>query len=158
MRAIILSCAALSFVTPAWSQESSATRQGIEKFVAGFAEQYSKQDATVLASEFTKDAVRVAPGTTAVGPQAIEDVFRTQFKVGFNHLDLTVDQVSPLGADAAITTGKYRATGQGQSGPLRAEGLWSEVEVREGGGWKIRALTVVPNPPPQSPATSGTSK
>jgi ketosteroid isomerase-like protein len=109
-----------------------------------------------VASEFTKDAVRVAPG--AFGPQAIEEIFKTQFKVGFNHIDLTVDQVSPLGTDAAITVGKHHVIGQGQSGPLRADGPWSEVEVREGGVWKFRALTIVKNPPPQSPAPSGTNR
>jgi uncharacterized protein (TIGR02246 family) len=143
--------AAICLVTSASAQQADEnTRHEIEQFVARFAEHYNKQDAAFLASEFAKDAVRVSSGAAAVGRQAIEEIFKTQFKIGFNHIDLTVDQVSPLGTDAAVTIGKYQATGQGQSGPLKVDGLWSEVEVREGGAWKIRVLTVVPNPPPPS--------
>jgi uncharacterized protein (TIGR02246 family) len=108
--------------------------------VATFTERYNKQDAAAIASMFTKDAVRVSSAATAVsaGPQAIEETFKTQFAAGFNHIDLIVNQVLPLGTDAAITIGEYRATG----GPLKENGHWTEVEVREGGVWKIRLLTV----------------
>jgi hypothetical protein len=61
-----------------------------------------------------------------------------------------IDQVSPLGVDAAITIGKYQLTGQGQSGPLKVDGRWSEVDVREGGVWKIRLLTVTPKIEPKA--------
>jgi lipoprotein-anchoring transpeptidase ErfK/SrfK len=93
---------------------------------------------------FTKDAVRVTSGVSAasVGPQAIEETFKTQFKGGFRHIDLVIDQVSPFGTDAAITVGAYQITGQGQGGPLKVDGRWTEVEVREGGVWKIRLSTV----------------
>jgi hypothetical protein len=46
--------------------------------------------------------------------------------------------VLPVEPDAAITIGEYRATG----GPFKENGHWTEVEVREGGVWKIRLLTV----------------
>jgi uncharacterized protein (TIGR02246 family) len=120
------------------------TRQQIEQMVVTFTERYNKQDAAGIATMFTKDAVRVSSAAPAVGPQAIEEIFKAQFKAGYNHIDETVDQVSPLGDDAAITIGEYHATGQGQSGPLKVEGRWTEVEVRDGGEWKIRLLTVVP--------------
>jgi hypothetical protein len=57
---------------------------------------------------------------------------------------LVVDQVSPLGADAAVTMGKYQLTGQDRSGPLKMDGHWSEVEAREGGVWKIRLFDGYP--------------
>jgi len=76
--------------------------------------------------------------------------FNTQFKTGFAHIELMVDQVSPLGADAAVTIGKYHLTGQERSGPLKVDGHWSEVEVREGGVWKIRLLTVTPKTEPKA--------
>ena len=76
--------------------------------------------------------------------------FNTQFKAGLAHIELVVDQVSPLGADAAVTIGKYQLTGQGRSGPLKMDGHWSEVEVREGGVWKIRLLTVTPKTAPNA--------
>ena len=80
----------------------------------------------------------------SVGPQAIEKIFKTQFESGFRHIDLVIDQVSPFGTDAAITVGRYEITGRGQGGPLKVDGRWTELEVREGGVWKIRHSAVVP--------------
>jgi uncharacterized protein (TIGR02246 family) len=121
-------------------------RRQIEQLAATFSERYNKQDAGALANLFTKDAVRVTSGVSApsVGPQAIEKTFKTQFESGFRHIDLVVDQVSPFGTDAAITVGRYEITGRGQDGPLKVDGRWTEVEVPEGGVWKIRHSTVVP--------------
>jgi uncharacterized protein (TIGR02246 family) len=122
------------------------TRRQIEQLAATFSERYNKQDAGALANMFTKDAERVTSGNNApsVGPQAIEKIFKTQFESGFRHIDLVVDQVSPFGTDAAITVGRYEITGRGQDGPLKVDGRWTEVEVREGGVWKIRHSTIVP--------------
>ena len=111
-------------------------RRQIEQLAATFSERYNKQDAGALANMFTKDAVRVTSGNSApsVGPQAIEKIFKTQFESGFRHIDLVIDQVSPFGTDAAITVGRYEITGRGQDGPLKVDGRWTEVEVREGRG------------------------
>ena len=115
------------------------TRRQIEQLAATFSERYNKQDAGAIASMFTKDAVRVASGVSAasVGPQAIEETFKTLFKSGFRHIDLVIGHVSPLGTDAAITVGAYQITGQGQGGPLKVDGRWTEVEVREEGNGKF---------------------
>ena len=69
---------------------------------------------------------------------------QTQFESGFRHIELVIDQVSPFGTDAAITVGRYEITGRGQGGPLKVDGRWTELEVREGGVWKIRHSAVVP--------------
>jgi uncharacterized protein (TIGR02246 family) len=121
-------------------------RRQIEQLAATFGERYNKQNAAAIASMFTKDAVRVTSGISgpSIGPQAIEKTFKTQFEAGFRHIDLVVDQVSPFGTDAAITVGTYQITGRGQGGPLKVDGRWTEVEVRDGGVWKIRHSTVVP--------------
>jgi hypothetical protein len=60
------------------------TRRQIEQLAATFSERYNKQDGGAIASMFTKDAVRVTSGVSAasVGPQAIEETFKTQFKSG----------------------------------------------------------------------------
>src|SRR6201981_331399 len=110
---------------------------------------------------FTKDAVRVTSGISgpSVGPQAIEKTFKTQFESGFRHIDLVVDQVSPFGTDAAITVGRYEITGRGPDGPLKVDGRWTEVEVREGGVWKIPHSTIVPKiePNPITPRMEANS-
>jgi uncharacterized protein (TIGR02246 family) len=122
------------------------TRRQIEQLTATFSERYNKQDAGAIASMFTKDAVRVTSGISgpSIGRQAIEETFKTQFESGFRHIDLVIDQVSPFGTDATITVGTYQITGRGQGGPLKVDGRWTEVEVREGGVWKIRHSAVVP--------------
>jgi uncharacterized protein (TIGR02246 family) len=142
--------AAILAVFPAASsfaqQSPLDMRKQVEQMTATFSERYNKQDAAGLATMFVKDAVRVSStdGAASTGPQAIAESFKTQFKLGFNHIDLIVDQVSPLGTDAAVTIGRYQTTGRGQGGLLRVEGHWTQVEVREAGAWKIRLLTVAP--------------
>src|SRR5436190_14580303 len=126
---------------PTSAQESHLDdRERIEQMAKRYSEYYNNQDAAAVASLFSKDGVRVSPGVNAEGPDAIEDTLTTEFKLGFSHVDVTVDQVSTLGADAAIKFGKYGLTGQGQSGALSIEGNWTEVDVREKGVWKIRLL------------------
>ena len=148
--------AAILTVFPAASsfaqQSPLDMRKQVEQMTATFSERYNKQDAAALATMFVKDAVRVSStdGAASTGPQAIAESFKTQFKLGFNHIDLIVDQVSPLGTDAAVTTGRYQTTGRGEGGLLRVEGHWTQVEVREAGAWKIRLLTVAPKTEPNA--------
>jgi uncharacterized protein (TIGR02246 family) len=148
--------AAILAVFPAASsfaqQSPLDMRKQVEQMTATFSERYNKQDAAALATMFVKDAVRVSStdGAASTGPQAIAESFKTQFKLGFNHIDLIVDQVSPLGTDAAVTTGRYQTTGRGEGGLLRVEGHWTQVEVREAGAWKIRLLTVAPKTEPNA--------
>ena len=143
MRARWILCAILTVIplaSPSAQQSHLDTRSQIEQMVATFTESYNKQDAAALAGMFTKDAVRISSAGTAVsaGPLAIEETFKSQFAAGFNHIDLIVDQVSPVGPDAAITVGEYRATGS----LFKENGRWTEVDVRESGVWKIQLLTV----------------
>jgi uncharacterized protein (TIGR02246 family) len=145
--------AALLAIAPSASSSAQQshldTRQQIEQMAMRFSELYNQQDAAAIASMFTKDAVRVSElSAISAGPQAIEQSFKTQFETGFSRIDLIIDQVPLLGTDAAITIGKYQVTGQGQSGPLKVNGNWTEVEVREEGVWKIRLLTLAPKPAP----------
>src|SRR5271169_4450647 len=104
MRARWIISAILAIVpTASFAQQSHLdTRHQIEQMVATFSERFNKQDAAAIASMFTKDAARVASAATAIstGPQGIEEAFKTQFELGFNHIELTVDQVSPFGTDA----------------------------------------------------------
>ena len=138
--------------SPSAQQSHLDTRSQIEQMTVAFTDNYNKQDAAALASMFTKDAARVSSDGIAVstGPQAIEESFNTQFKTGFAHIELKVDQVSPLGADAAVTIGKYQLTGQGRSGLSKVNGHWTEVDVREEGVWKIRLFTVTPKIEPKA--------
>jgi hypothetical protein len=49
-----------------------------------------------------------------------------------------------------VSTGEARVTGKSEKGdPLELNVIWTAVDVRENGQWKIRMLTSVPKPPPQ---------
>jgi hypothetical protein len=70
-------------------------------------------------------------------------------RIGINHIDITVDQVSPLGADMALGLGEFHSTGKKPSGEaLDVMGRWTAVYVLEGGTRKIRMLTALPKAPP----------
>src|ERR1700719_3894644 len=147
-RWVFLAIPVIALAVPASAQQVDQNiRQQIEQVAAQFAEHFNKQDA--IASMFTKDGVLVSSAATAVktGPQAITENYENLFKTGNNHNQITVDQVSPFGTDAAISMGEYHLPGQGQKGPIKVDGHWAGVDVREGGVWKIRLLTAVPNPP-----------
>jgi hypothetical protein len=47
--------------------------------------------------------------------------------------------------------GEFHVSGQGQNGPLKVDGHYSAVYVREGGVWKIRLIAGVRDAPPPPP-------
>jgi uncharacterized protein (TIGR02246 family) len=151
---IIGAFATLSLATSVSAQQvDQNTRQQIERLAATYEERFDKQDAAGLAGLYARDGVLVSQAAQVVktGPQEIEQNYQNAFKSGANHAAITVDRVSPLGADALISMGEAHITGQGQNGPIKADSHWTAVDVREGGTWKLRLVTVVPNPPPSTP-------
>jgi hypothetical protein len=82
------------------------------------------------------------------GQQEITEHNKNLMKT-FNHNEGTLDQVTPVGNDEAISVGEYHFTGQGPNGPTKPDGHWTALYVREGGQWKIRLLTAMNDPPKQ---------
>jgi hypothetical protein len=79
----------------------------------------------------------------------IAKYYESVFKAGFNHTEIQVNQVWPLGTDTVLATGEFHGTGKNESGaPLDSAGLWTATEVREGGTLKVKMLTGFPRPPP----------
>ena len=155
----ISAIAVICFAASASAQQvDQSTQQQIQRLVATYAEKFNKQDFSGIAGLYTTDGVLVsqAPKVVKTGPQEIEQSYQNAFKSGALHLELTVDQVSPLGTDAALSMGEYHLTGQGQNGPVKVDGHWTGVDVREGGTWKIRLATAVPNPPPAASSATAT--
>jgi uncharacterized protein (TIGR02246 family) len=142
---------------PAHSADPSV-RQPVEQIAAAFEAHFDKQDAAGCASLFTPDGVLVSPGPTIVkaGPQEIAQNYQGLFKSGANHLEVRVDQVSRLGTNAVIAMGESHVTGQSQTGAIKNDFHWTAVDVRNGSTWKIRLLTIVPNPPPTGSASAAT--
>ena len=149
---IISPIIAIGLVTsaPAQQQVDQNTRQQIEQIIAAYHDAWNKQDAAGVAALYTSDGVFVGSDVKAVsnGPAEIAEHYKDVFKRGTTHHDsATIDQMMPLGNNAVMLVGEYHLSGQGQSGPIKADGHYTAVDVLEGGAWKIRLLTAAPNPP-----------
>jgi ketosteroid isomerase-like protein len=133
------------FAVPATAADADLKQQ-VQKLGVAFVENFNKQNSAGVAALFATGGVRVNPtGPTTDVAKREEDTF----KAGFNHLDVTTDEVSPLGADMALGLGEYHIAGKKQSGePLDLTGRWTAVYVLEGGTLKIRMLTALPKAPP----------
>jgi ketosteroid isomerase-like protein len=118
----------------------------VEKIGAAYSDNFNKQNAAGIAALYAAGGIHV----NAEGPTTdIAKRYGGAFKAGFNHLDVTVSEAWPLGADALLATGQYHLTGKNDSGaPIEAGGIWTATDIREGGTWKIRMLTAIPKAPP----------
>jgi uncharacterized protein (TIGR02246 family) len=147
--------AVLSLTTSAFSQGvDQNTRQQIEKMTAAYHDNWNNHNAAGIADLYTNDGVLVTDRTDGFkkGHQEIQQYYTGIFNRVSHHDSATVDELFPLGNNAVITVGEYHLSGRGPNGPIKADGHYTAVDVLEGGTWKIRLLTAVPNPPPTPPA------
>ena len=121
-------------------------KQEVEKIGSTYAESFNKHDFAGIAALYANGGMHV----TAEGPRTdIAQFYEGAAKAGLNHEDITLKEVWPLGADAALAMGEYRLTGKNQSGaPMEVGGIWTAIDIREGGKLKIRMLSAMPKPPP----------
>jgi ketosteroid isomerase-like protein len=133
------------FAFPAAAADADL-KQEVQKIAATYADNFDKQNAAGIAALYASGGMHV----NAEGPTTdIAKRYEGAFKAGFNHLDITVTDAWPLGADAFLATGQYHLTGKNaSSAPIEAGGLWTSAYLREGGTWKIRMLTAIPKAPP----------
>src|SRR5229473_2682740 len=132
-------------VSAAAADADQNLKQEVEKVASAYAQSFNRQDGAGIAALYASGGMYVNPA----GPRTdIAQFSEEAFKAGFNHLDITINQVWPFGTDAALAMGESRMTGKNQSGaPIEGAGLWTAVDVREGGNWKIRMLSIIPKPP-----------
>jgi ketosteroid isomerase-like protein len=144
-----------ALVLPASAQTvDPIVRQSVERIIATYAEQFNKQDAAGIAIQYTNDGVLFSESPLGVlksGPQMIAKNYERLFKLGANHLDISLGRLAPIGSDVAIGIGEYHVTGQGKNGPIKIDGDWSATYVRDAGTWKIRILNAIQRP--AAPAT-----
>src|SRR3954451_12181230 len=136
-------------VLPASAQQADQNlRQHVERLSTAYVEFYNNRDAAGLTALFTKDGVFVSPANPrapAVKPaQVLEQYYQAALKLGLHHDGNSVDSVSPLGSDAAIVTGEYHYSTQGPNGPIKLDGTYTAVSMRDGTTWKFRLLTAFP--------------
>jgi hypothetical protein len=65
--------------------------------------------------------------------QEIEQYYTDLFNRLSHNDSATIDEIFPLGSNAVITVGEYHLSGQGQNGPIKADGRYTTVDVLEGG-------------------------
>lgn len=120
-------------------------KPAIQKIASAYAASFNKQDAAGIAAMFAPGGIHVNPAGARTD---VAQLYEGTFKAGFNHEEITVDQVWPLGTDIALAMGQYKITGKNQSGaPMEIGGIWTATDVRDGGTWKIRMLSALPKPP-----------
>jgi uncharacterized protein (TIGR02246 family) len=145
MRFWIMSAfAAVSFASPVSAQQADL-RQQIEQIATAYTGNFNKEDAAGIAGLYTKDGILVTLAAKIVnnGQQEITERNKALMKLGYNHDAATIDQVSPLGNDEAISAKRISLYWPGQNGSIKADGHWTALYVREGGQWKIRLLTAL---------------
>jgi ketosteroid isomerase-like protein len=143
--AFALLCVIVAIASPAFAEDADLKKQ-MDQLGSAYMEGYKQQDAAAIAALYATGGILVNP---AGAHTDIAKLYDGAFKAGLNQLETKIDQVWPLGSDAAIGMGTYRVTGKNQSGaPIEQSGLWTGTYVREGGKMKIRMLTAIPAPPP----------
>jgi uncharacterized protein (TIGR02246 family) len=149
---LIVAFAALAPITSASAQQiDQNTRAQIERIAAAYVENWNKHDAAGIAALYAKDGVQVTETGVKSGAQEIEQAYQSVMKTFPAHNGQTIEQISPLGNDADIRIGQFHLSGEGPNGPIKLDGRYTAVDVREGGTWKIRLLTAVSvAPPPQA--------
>lgn len=137
----------IAFAAPTPADSADLKKQLVEQNAAPYEESFNRQDVAGVVAHYANDAVVV----NQAGLQTdLAKHWEGAFKAGIKRLESTVDQAWALGSDTALGTGKWRVTGKTESGaPIDLAGLWTAVYVREGGKWKIRMSSIIPQPPPK---------
>lgn len=120
-------------------------RKHVEQNNAAYVEAFNRKDVAGVVAQYASGAVVVNPtGLKTEIPQLIEGVFKS----GMDRLEATVDQAWAVGSDIALGMGRFRISGKDPSGAaLEAAGYWTVTYVQEGGRWKIRMSSIIPQPP-----------
>jgi len=149
MRAFGAVCFSLLLSAVPATASDQNLKEEVGKIASAYEQHFNKKDAAGITSLFTKNYLRVtADGVVADNTKLYEDTF----KAGFNHLKVKTTEAQSLSENMAIVTGEAQLTGKSEKGdPLDLAVIWTALDVRENGQWKIRMLTSLPKPPPQQP-------
>jgi ketosteroid isomerase-like protein len=146
MRAFGAVCFSLLLSAVPATASDQSLKEEIGKIGSAYEQHFNKKDAAGITSLFTTNYLRVAGGgVVADNTKYYEDAF----KAGLNHLEVKMTEVQALSENMALATGESRVTGKSEKGdPIDVTVIWTALDVRENGQWKIRMLTSLPKPPP----------
>ena len=122
-------------------------KEEIGKIGSAYEQHFNNKDAAGITSLFTKNYLRVTEdGVVTDNTKYYENAF----KAGLNRLEAKLTEVQSLSENMALATGESRVTGKSEKGdPIDVTVVWTALDVRENGQWKICMLTSVPKPPPE---------
>jgi len=124
-------------------------KEELGKVASAYEQHFNKKDAAGITSLYTKNYLRVTQN--GIEPDNTK-YYEGAFKNGLDHLEIKTTDVQPLSDNMAILTGESRVTGKSEKGdPVELNIIWTSLDVRENGQWKIRMLTTLPKPPPPPP-------
>jgi ketosteroid isomerase-like protein len=147
MRAFGALCFSLLLSAVPATASDQNLKEELGKLSATYMQHFNNRDAAGITSLFTKNYLRVTQN--GIEPDNTK-YYEGAFKNGMNHLEITTSDVQPLSENMAVSTGEARVTGKNEKGdPLELNVIWTAVDVRENGQWKLRMLTSLPKPPPQ---------
>jgi ketosteroid isomerase-like protein len=149
MRKSVAVCISLLLSAVPAAASDQSLKEDLGKIAAAYAQHFARKDAAGITSLFAKTYLRVAAnGVVTDNTKFYDDLF----KAGFNHLDIRVNEVQSLSDNMALLTGETVVSGKNEKGePLAVTVIWTSLDVRENGQWKIRMLTSLPKPPPPQP-------
>ena len=127
---------------PEGNEQLTGALQSVRDVGRQFIAAYNRQDAAAIASLFAEDGVRITPYGIIQGREAIRNHFENAFKAGSHDL-FDVIRVFRASGNAVWEAGSYTV----KMGQRHRRGYFATTFVREGGGFKIRDVTVNFAPP-----------
>jgi ketosteroid isomerase-like protein len=123
-------------------------KEEIGKIGSAYEQYFNNKDAAGITSLYTKSYMRVTEDGVVDNTKYYENAFRA----GVSRLEVKMTEVESLSESTALVTGESRVTGKSETGaPIDFTVIWTALDVREDGQWKIRMLTSIPKPPPPQP-------
>jgi uncharacterized protein (TIGR02246 family) len=140
-RRIVALAAVVLLVTsaPVAAQSPAEVQKVTDQYNAAF----NKGDSKAVAALYTADALRVTPdGRLLAGRAAIEKEYVTAFSGPNKGGKLTLQPGKSISvtADVAVFEGLYEVTG----GKMPAKGRYVNTLVKQGGEWRLAAVTTIP--------------
>ncbi|EIG63640.1 ketosteroid isomerase-like protein [Bradyrhizobium sp. JR4.1] len=128
-------------------------KEEIGKIASAYEQHFNKQDAAGITSLYTKNYLRVSQN--GIEPDNTK-FYEDGFKAGLDRLEVKVTEVQPLSENMALSAGEAHITGKSEKGDaLEINAIWTALDVRENGQWKIRMLTSAPKAAPPQPQQAG---
>jgi ketosteroid isomerase-like protein len=149
----IIAALAIVFATPAYAQPTTVdqkTRQQAEAIVAQYVDALSKGDGQALTSIYGQNPIDITPFGKNTSMAQIQNEAQEVHKRGLT-LTAKADHVEPLaGGQVVVITAPYTGSYSNNPATPHVRGNLMFVAEREGGEWKIRAVSasrqVTPSP------------